>query len=58
METVKRTPALVRHAKAPGASLERLQRALGSIPYRGPVVPLTLTEPPDPPQRPDERARD
>ncbi len=57
MKTVRKVPLVVRHPKSPGASPERLRRALGTIPYRGPVILPTLGEPPEP-SRPPERARD
>jgi hypothetical protein len=57
MATARKKPRMVHHPKAPGTSPERLRRALGSIPYHGPVIKPTLGERPDS-DRPAERARD
>ena len=57
MDTVKRTPVGQFHPRAPGAGPEQVRRAIGSIPYHGPVLKPTLLDPPEQSQ-PAERARD
>jgi hypothetical protein len=54
VDTAKQGPLLQFHPKAPGASADELERAIGSIPYVGPVIPLDLADSPassDPAER-------
>ncbi len=58
METAKHMPVVRFHPKAPSSTPEQVRRALGTIPYHGPVLPTTLFDDRPEPSRPAERARD
>jgi hypothetical protein len=57
MATVKRAPTIQYHAKANGRSADLVRRALGTIPYRGPVLSPKFLGAADA-ARTAERARD
>ena len=57
MDTAKQAPVVQFHPKAPGATVETLRRAIGTIPYYGPVVPLDLDDAAAPSEA-SERASD
>ena len=48
MDKAGQAPVVQFHPKAPHATVETLRRAIGTIPYCGPVVPLDLDDAPAP----------
>jgi hypothetical protein len=46
VDTANRSPVVQVHPKAPGASPERLERGIDTIPYTGPEILLDLADTP------------